>query len=428
MVLNINALKQKLTNKTNETSTNHFPVFSFSRLNPGDNIAIRLLEDGDEMNSNGGQFWVQRHTRTLTFDRVRCPDGTELNNKVYVTLPAFNLKGSETNLDNLPDEYLFKSDEDIIQQEIKPLYVQDNPESQQLYKRFQKKVNYIYQGFVRAPGYETKIYRFIFSKAVHDLIYDGTSRFVKELGVSPTDTENGYDFILNVKEKNVSLGGRPVKMKDYSSSSFALKSTPLTETEKEYLANHPLFSLKDYIFRKPTQEQLEVMLEMYRASYNGDAYDIVKWSHFFRPDNLQIDANGVIKNLKQNENTSSDIPTTGTGLGRLTSLSHSSQPVQSQTTTGQTFYAQPQQIQQEAIQNLQQQPNWNGYNAPENKQMLVDSPIAVSSTPVVTVGASASAPVREETAPQIASKVSETVSSSTPEQTINDIMARLMHK
>ena len=58
--------------------------------------------------------------------------------------------------------------------------------------------------------------------------------------------------------------------------------------------------------------------------------------------------------------------------------------------------------------------------------MLVDSPIAVSSTPVVTVGASA--PVREETAPQIASKVSETVSSSTPEQTINDIMARLMHK
>ena len=45
--------------------------------------------------------------------------------------------------------------------------------------------------------------------------------------------------------------------------------------------------------------------------------------------------------------------------------------------------------------------------------MLVDSPVAVE---------------QRETAPQIASKVSETVSSTNPEQTINDIMARLMHK
>ena len=413
MTINLNALKQKLNNKTNEASTNHFPVFSFSKLNPGDTIAIRLLEDGDEENSNGGQFWVQRHTRTLQFPCALLPDGSVINNRVYVTLPAFNLRGQETKLDNLPDEYLFKSDDDIIQQEIKPLYVQDDPTSQQLYKKFQKKVNYVYQGFVRAPGYETKIYRFIFSKAVHDLIYDGTKRLFNELGVVPVDTENGYDFILNVKEKTVSLGGRPVKMKDYASSSFALKSTPLTDAEKEYLESHPLFTLKDYIFRKPTKEQSEIMLEMYKASFNEEPYDVTRWASYFRPDNIQIDANGNVKNLKQNESTASEIPTSS-GLDALTQLRQVAQPVQTQTTTtGQAFYAQPQQVQQEAVQNFQQQPNWNGYNAPENKQMLVDSPVAVE---------------QRETAPQIASKVSETVSSTNPEQTINDIMARLMHK
>ena len=120
-----------------------------------------------------------------------------------------------------------------------------------------------------------------------------------------------------------------------------------------------------------------------------------------------------VSTIKQNESTASEIPTSS-GLDALTQLRQVAQPVQTQTTTtGQAFYAQPQQVQQEAVQNFQQQPNWNGYNAPENKQMLVDSPVAVE---------------QRETAPQIASKVSETVSSTNPEQTINDIMARLMHK
>ena len=275
-------------------------------------------------------------------------------------------------------------------------------------KRFQKKINYVYQGFVRAPGYETKIYRFIFSKAVHDLIYDGTGRLFNELGVVPVDTENGYDFILNVKEKTVSLGGRPVKMKDYASSGFALKSTPLTDAEKEYLASHPLFTLKDYIFRKPTKEQSEIMLEMYKASFNEEPYDVTRWASYFRPDNIQIDANGNVKNLKQNESTASEIPTSS-GLDALTQLRQVAQPVQQPVQTQPV--AQP--VAQPVQQQVTEQPNWNGYNAPENKQMLVDSPVAVE---------------QRETAPQIASKVSETVSSTNPEQTINDIMARLMHK
>lgn len=392
MALDINALKQKLNNKPNETSTNHFPVFSFSKLNPGDTIPIRLLEDGDKENTDA--FWVQRHTRTLQFNSVMLPDGTILNNKVYVTVPAFNLKGNETKLDNLPDEYLFKSGDDVIQQEIKPLYVQSDSRSQELYKKFQKKVNYIYQGFVRAPGYETKIYRFIFSKAVHDLIFDGSARLVNELNVDPTNQDNGYDFILNVKEKNVALNGKSVKMKDYSSSSFSLKSSPLTEAEKAYLEEHPLFSLKDYIFRKPTQEQLEIMHEMFKASFNEEPYDVVKWSSFYRPDNLQIDANGNIKNVKQNEETASDIPASNSEYNPVAEGENTS-------------------IQQ----TNQNQPNWNGYNAQENKQMLVDSPVNVSQSEET-----------KETAPQIASKVSETVSSATPEQTVSDIMARLMHK
>ena len=223
---------------------------------------------------------------------------TLLNNKVYVTIPAFNLKSNESALDYLPEEYLLKSDEDLVQQQIKPLFVENDPTSLELYHKFKKRVNYVYHGFVRAPGYETKLYRFIFSESVHNLIHNGSKEILNEASKIVTDRDSGFDFNLRVTEKTISKNGRTTKMKDYSSSSFARSATALTEAEKNYLETTKISNLKDYIFKKPNVEQMQVMVEMFNASMQEQPYNVVKWGKVFRPDNLQLDANGNIKNLK----------------------------------------------------------------------------------------------------------------------------------
>lgn len=417
MTLDLKAMRAKMESKNASTqfqnSSTSSEIFKFGDLKVGDEIRIRFVEDADKTNSF---FWRERHSRTLRFDSLLLPNGTTMMKDTYVSVPAFNLKSNETSLDDLPQEYLYKSNEDVIQQKIKGFWIDGDKTSQALYNKFGKKVTYLFQGFVRSPGYETKLYRFVINKELFNLIK--TFMTDSEIEDVPCDVVNGRDFILRVSEKNAVINGSNTKVKDYvTNSKWSSKVTPLTAEEMAYLEANESFDLKKYLPKRPSAEQETIMLNMYNASYDGNPYDIKNWASTYRPDNIRLDQDGNVK-LKEGEATAN--------LGT---------EIPQQTANTQPVYQQPQMVQPQQVQ----QPTWANpmqmqmeqvsqgeqiyqqfYAQPQvmqqpvqQKQVLVDSPVQVQQEPV------------RQTAPQITSGITETVGGNTVPDTIASIMSKL---
>ena len=418
MTLNLSAMRAKMEQNGSAqqfNSTGNTDIFKFGDLKVGDEIKIRFLEDGDTSNPF---FWRERNTRSLKFSSLLLPNGTTMSKDTYVSVPAFNLKSNEDSKDDLPAEYLYKSTDDVIQQKIKGLWIDGDKTSQALYNRFGKKMTYILQGFVHAPGYETKIYRFIVNKELFGLIKTFLSD--SEIEDVPCSTENGRDFILRVSEKNAVINGSNVKVKDYvTNSKWSSRVTPLTEEEKKYIEEHGLYDLKKFLPKKPTPEQEEVMLEMYNASYDGYPYDIKNWASTFRPDNIRLDQDGNVK-VKEGEATvkiGTEIPQQTYAQPQPQQAFVQQMPYQQPThnpvVEGENAFIQEHYVQPSQVQTVTQTtgtgPNWNGYNSPENKQMLVDSPVQV----------------QQPTAPQIIKENVEQINTNNVPEAIQEIMAKL---
>lgn len=414
MALNLKEMRAKMESKNAssqfQNNTGSSDIFKFGDLKVGDEVRIRFVEDADTTNSF---FWRERHSRTLRFDSLLLPNGSTMMKDTYVSVPAFNLKSNETSLDDLPQEYLYKSNEDVIQQKIKGFWIDGDKTSQALYNKFGKKVTYLFQGFVRSPGYETKLYRFVVNKELFNLIK--TFMTDSEIEDVPCDVVNGRDFILKVSEKNAVINGSNTKVKDYvTQSKWSSKVTPLTEEEKAFLETNGAFDLKKYLPKRPTAEQETIMLEMYNASYDGNPYDIKNWASTYRPDNIRLDQDGNVK-LKEGDST--------VNLGTEIPQSQPMQPVYQQ-----IHIAQPQQVKYETWANpMQMEQVSQGeqiyqqfYAQPQvmqqpvqQRQVLVDTPVQVQQEPV------------RQTASQIAKPVTDSVSANSVPDSVSEIMKKL---
>lgn len=431
MTLSLQEMRAKMERKDSsatQSQTGNSDIFKFSDLKPGDEVRIRFIEDADTTNSF---FWRERHTRTLKFNSLLLPNGETMIKDTYVSVPAFNLKSNETSMDDLPAEYLYKSTEDVIQQKIKGLWIDGDKTSQALYNKFGKKVTYLFQGFIHSPGYEQKLYRFLITKDLFNLIK--TFMNDSEIDDVPCSVQNGRDFILKVSEKNAVINGSNVKIKDYvTQSKWSSRVTPLTQEEIRYIGEHGAFDLKKFLPKKPIVDQEEIMLQMYNASYDGLPYDIKNWASTFRPDNIRLDKDGNVK-LKEGDATASlgtEIPPQQMHVTYTTYPEQYGtvpvnqpfaqqmpyqQPAYNPVVEGENAYIQQHYVQPSQAQVTTQtvgtaQPNWNGYNAPENRQMLIDSPVQVN---------------QPRTAPQMASQVTEKIESNNTQDTIASIMAKL---
>lgn len=416
---------EKNSSQNNNNQSGNNDIFRFGDLKPGDEVRIRFVEDADTTN---GFFWRERHSRSLKFDSLLLPNGSVMAKDTYVSVPAFNLKSNEDSLDGLPSEYLYKSTEDVIQQKIKGLWIDGDKTSQALYNKFGKKVTYLFQGFIHSPGYETKLYRFLINKDLFNLIK--TFMTDSEIDDVPCSPQNGRDFILKVSEKNAVINGVNKTVKDYvTQSKWSSRVTPLTEQEIAYIQTHGAFDLKKFLPKRPSPEQEEVMLAMYNASYDGLPYDIKNWASTFRPDNIRLDQDGNVK-LKEGEataNLGTEIPQQAHVTYATMPPQYGTMPVQQQFTQQmpyqqpaynpvvegenayiQQHYVQPSQV-QTTVQTTTAQPNWNGYGAPENRQMLVDSPVQI----------------QNPTAPQIMKENTVQVQGSSAQDTIQSIMSKL---
>jgi hypothetical protein len=154
-----------------------------------------------------------------------------------------------------------------------------DPALEDMGRKYWKKRSYIFQGFVSEDPLneettpENPIRRFIIGPQIFQTIK--SALMDPELDELPTDYLRGVDFRI----AKTSKGG----FADYSTSKWSRRERALTDEEQAAINTHGLFNLSDYLPKKPTDVELQVMKEMFEASVDGEAYDPDRWGQYFRP-------------------------------------------------------------------------------------------------------------------------------------------------
>jgi hypothetical protein len=230
-------------------------IYPFWNLKEGDESVVRFLPDG---NTDNTFFWVERAMIKLEFAGIK---GETDNKKTIVNVPCMEMYN-----ETCP-----------ILSEVRAWF--KDPALEDMGRKYWKKRSYIFQGFVTDDGLgekehpENPIRRFIIGPQIFQLIRGAL--LDPEMEDLPTDFVNGVDFKLIKTSK----GGYA----DYSTSKWSRKTRPLSDVEQDAVKQHGLFSLKDYLPKKPGDVEVKVIKEMFEASVDGEAFDMERWGQYFRP-------------------------------------------------------------------------------------------------------------------------------------------------
>jgi hypothetical protein len=168
-----------------------------------------------------------------------------------------------------------------------------DPALEDMGRKYWKKRSYIFQGFVVEDGLgektedqpENPIRRFIIGPQIFQSIR--AALVDPELEDLPTDFVHGLDYRM----KKTSKGGYA----DYSTSSWARRERPLSDTENAAIKEHGLYNLNDFLPKKPGEVELKVMKEMFEASVDGEPYDMERWGQYFKPAGMSQNTGDPVK-------------------------------------------------------------------------------------------------------------------------------------
>lgn len=267
MALTIQQIREKLKSQQEKRGsfTADNAIYPFWNIAEGEMAVIRFLPDGDPTNDF---FWRERVIIEMPFQGIK----GQHNNLVTVTIPCMDM-WDET----CP-----------ILSEIKPWWKDESQSSdlpygtqtlKELAKKYWKKRSYLFQGFIvvnplnEETTPENPIRRLIINSSIFEKIR--SSIMDPEMEDLPTDYLNGTDFKLKLTKK----GG----YSNYDSSEWSRKSRSLTESELQALEQHKLFDLKEFLPKKPTTEQLDVIKEMFKASVAGEEFDMNLFGEHYKP-------------------------------------------------------------------------------------------------------------------------------------------------
>ncbi len=275
----------------NQSKSNDHALYPFWNMADGDTISLRFLPDADTSNS---YFWVERAMIKLPFAGIK---GQENSKPCTIQVPCMEMWNEVC----------------PILAEVRPWFKDKNLE--ELGKKYWKKRNYLFQGFVRKDTLneedkpENPIRKFIVSPQVYNLVK--AALMDPELEELPVDYERGLDFHVTKGSK----GGYA----DYSTSKWSRKESALTEEERSAIETHGLFDIKDWLPKKPTEVELKVMVEMFEASVDGQAYDLDKWGQYFKPYGVSLkDADGTEPTTSKGETEPARAPTVETKAAPVT--------------------------------------------------------------------------------------------------------------
>ena len=238
-------------------------IYPHWNMEEGGNCLLRFLPDGNDKNTF---FWAERAMIRLPFNGIK--DQPDSKN-VMVQVPCVEMFG-----DSCP-----------ILAEVRTWF--KDPALEDMGRKYWKKRSYVFQGFVRENPIaddttpENPIRRFIIGPQIFNIIK--SALMDPELEELPTDFTSGLDFRINKTTK----GGYA----DYSTSKWSRKETPLTEEEQAAVDTHGLFDLSEFLPKRPTEEGLRVMKEMFEASVDGEPYDPDRWGAYYRPAGMQAPSN-----------------------------------------------------------------------------------------------------------------------------------------
>lgn len=238
-------------NRQNQDKT----IYPFWDIEENSNTVIRFLPDKDD---NNPFIWVERLMINLPFSGVK---GDPSSKPVTVRVPCMEMYGEP----------------DYIIAETKPWWGTEFEDTARIYW---KKRSYLFQGFVVRDGLNEKpedkpenpIRRFIIGPQIHQII----KAFVNDPDVKddPVDEIVGLDFKITKTMKG--------KYADYATSSFSRSSRPLSEEELDAINTYGLNNLSDFLPKKPTEEEQEMIKEMFAASVDGEAFDPERWGQHFK--------------------------------------------------------------------------------------------------------------------------------------------------
>ena len=245
--------------ETRSSGSNRGPsdnaIYPFWNLKEGESSTVRFLPDGD---SNNTFFWKERLMIKLPFAGIK---GETDSRPVQVQVPCMEMYG-----ESCP-----------ILAEVRGWF--KDPSLEDLGRKYWKKRSYIFQGFVTDNALqedgtpENPIRRFIIGPQIFQLIK--SALMDPDMEELPTDYTSGVDFRITKTSK----GGYA----DYSTSSWARRERPITEEEKAAVDKNGMFNLSDILPKQPSEVEVKVISEMFKASVDGEAYDTEKFGQYFRP-------------------------------------------------------------------------------------------------------------------------------------------------
>lgn len=240
----------------------NYPFWS----NPdGSTAVLRFLPDGDTANDF---FWVERLIIKLPFSGVK---GDNMSRPTEVQVPCLDM---------------WKPGSCPINAEIRPWW-KGGKDLEDMARKYWRKKSFLFQGFVRqnpnpedaANAPENPIRRFIINPSVFDRIK--TVFMDQEVENSPVEYERGLDFRL--------VKGTKGQYADYGQSAWARRESALTEDEISAIEKHGLFNLSQFLPKKPDEDHVKVIMQMFHDSVDGKPYDPDKYAQYYKPYGLKTD-------------------------------------------------------------------------------------------------------------------------------------------
>jgi hypothetical protein len=237
----------------------------------GSTATLRFLPDG---NINNDFFWVERLIIKLPFNGIK---GDSSSRPTEVQVPCMDM---------------WKPGSCPINAEIRPWW-KGGKDLEDMARKYWRKKSFLFQGFVRqnpnpedlANPPENPIRRFVINPSVFDRI---KAVFLdQEVENSPVEYDRGLDFRLVKGSK----GGYA----DYGQSAWARRESALTEEEMGAIEKHGLFNLNDYLPKRPDDDQLRAIMDLFRDSVDERPYDPDKYAQYYKPYGLKSEtdrANG----------------------------------------------------------------------------------------------------------------------------------------
>lgn len=232
-------------------------IYPHWNIPEGTSTTLRFTADANEDNTF---FWAERQLIKLPFPGI---EGQDENKQVIVQVPCIEMyDGPKT----CP-----------ILNEVRPWWKDKSLEDTA--RKYWVKRSFYMQGFVKQDPInesgtpENPIRKFIMGPQIFAIIK--AALMDPDMENSPVDSINGTDFIVSKTSK----GG----FADYGTSKWARKESSLTEEMLAAIEQYGLVDLSTYLPKRPSQEQLAIMFEMFQASLDGEMYDPARWAQHYKP-------------------------------------------------------------------------------------------------------------------------------------------------